>query len=89
MRFMPGVPNRIAALRAAASLTQAGVAELIGVDQSTVRRWEVGSHAIPDARKVELAGLFGVSVGHLMCWPSADKGNNGNGENRGRGGVAA
>lgn len=71
------VANRLSVLRIAQRLTQAQVAKTLGVDPSTVYRWEMREVGIPDTRKVELAALFGVSVGHLMCWPHEDNGGNG------------
>jgi len=60
--------NRIAELRREQSLTQAGLAERLGIDPATVSRWERGLTTIPDWRKVELAEMFGVSVPWLMGW---------------------
>lgn len=62
--------NRLAALREAKGLMRSEIAGALRVDQSTVWRWEQGG-AIPDARKVELANLLGVSVSDLMGWPDA------------------
>jgi transcriptional regulator with XRE-family HTH domain len=69
------LPNRLATLRVAAKLTAAQLAAQIGVDETTIWRWERSKVGIPDKRKTELATLFGVTVGHLMCWTWEDNGN--------------
>lgn len=60
--------NRLLDLRRAAQMTQRQVAESVGVNRTTVCRWEAGAVPIPDRHKVALAALFGVSAAHLMCW---------------------
>lgn len=67
------MPSRLTELRLARDLTQARLAEHLGVDPSTVYRWEAGELGIPDARKVQIAEHFGVTVGHLMCWTEATR----------------
>lgn len=66
------LPNRLLALRTDADLTQLQLGAKVGVDPSTIARWETLEGSIPDARKVQLAALFGVSVDHLMCWPERE-----------------
>lgn len=63
--------NRLAELRTAAGITQAGLAHEMGVNTSTVWRWEQGRRTMPDAVKLRLAARFGVSVSDLMGWESA------------------
>jgi transcriptional regulator with XRE-family HTH domain len=63
------VPNRLTALRKSAGLTTPQLAVMIGVDPTTVYRWERSRVGIPDQRKTQLAAMFGVCVSHLMCWP--------------------
>lgn len=65
------VPNRLADLRLAAGLTCAQIAERVERDPSTVYRWEIGEHRIPDDVKPQLARMLGVTVGDLMCWTEA------------------
>lgn len=72
-----GTSNRIALLRNTQGLKHVDVASRIGVTERTVWRWEKGEVQIPDDRKLELAALFGVTVGFLMGWPEG----NGNGDN--------
>ena len=64
-RDAEGAALRVRALRKSLNLSQARFAELVGVDQSNVSRWENG--AMPeDARIVKLAGLGGVLGAELM-----------------------
>lgn len=66
------VPNRLKALRKSAGLTLPQLAVQIGVDPTTVHRWETSRGQIPDERKQELAETFDVSIAHLMCWTGDD-----------------
>lgn len=66
------VPNRLQALRKSAGLTLPQLAVQIGVDPTTVHRWETSRGQIPDERKQELARMFDVSIAHLMCWSGGD-----------------
>ena len=68
---MGAVENRLEALRVAAGMTQRELADHLGVDRSMVSCWESLRYAIPDKHKPTIAGLFGVSVTHLMCWDVA------------------
>lgn len=61
MRF-----NRIAILRNQKSLTQAELAELFGVAQSTIQSWECGTRNPPLDRLISLADYFNVSLDYLM-----------------------
>ena len=60
--------NRLSELRQAAGLTAREVGEKVGAVERTVYRWETGDTGIPDAKKLALADLFGVSVPWLMGW---------------------
>ncbi len=62
------VSHRLTEQRLAAGLTQAQLAERIGVHETTVYRWEVGAVDMPQRRMRDLAALFGVTVGYLMGW---------------------
>lgn len=74
---MAGMPtNRIARLRDAAGMVQSELARRLGVDVSTISRYERGEIKIPDERKLQMGTLFGVSVSHLMGWDD----ENGNGD---------
>lgn len=69
-------PNRLRGLRTGRGLSLASLAELVGVHESTVSRWESGESGIPDPRKQQLAEMFDVSVSYLMGWdePNGDNG---------------
>lgn len=69
----PG-PNRLRELRGLRQLRLADLAEELGVSIRTVNRWERAERPIPDAQKVRLAEIFGVSVSWLMCWDDGDNG---------------
>jgi transcriptional regulator with XRE-family HTH domain len=55
------------ALRDAVNLTQDGLAEKLGVDRSTVAKWETGD-ALPRAAMLpRLASILGCSMDDLFC----------------------
>ena len=60
--------NRIYELRVESKRSQTGLAGEIGVDGSTISRWETGITPIRDLHKQQLAELFGCSVAYLMGW---------------------
>jgi transcriptional regulator with XRE-family HTH domain len=61
--------NRLSELRAEHNLSRPDVAAKLGLkSERTVRRWETGESGIPDASKLKLAEMFGVSVSGLMGW---------------------
>lgn len=49
-------------------LKLAHVAVACDVDSSTIHRWRSGAGQVPDAQKLRLARLFGVSAAYLMGW---------------------
>lgn len=51
--------------RARGSRSQAEIADLVGVDQSTVARWEGGTVAIPLNRLAELLTVLGLTWADL------------------------
>lgn len=60
------------ALRDAAKLTQDGLAEKLGVDRSTVAKWETGD-ALPRAGMLpKIASILGCSIDALLC-PSGEE----------------
>jgi DNA-binding transcriptional regulator YiaG len=66
-------PNRVSQLRATSDLTRSDVAARLGLkSERTVYRWESGESQIPDATKLVLADMFGVTVAHLMGWDRED-----------------
>ena len=52
--------RRVRARRTARGLTQAYVAEAVGVDPVTVRRWELGLRMPTRSNLARLAQLFGI-----------------------------
>lgn len=64
-------PNRLLDLRQAAGMSQRDVAIAVGVDRTTVARWEARTAPVADKHKLALAALFGVTPAHLMCWGAA------------------
>lgn len=63
--------NRLKTLREDAGLKPHELAVELGVDPSTVYRWESTS-AIPDRWKLRLSERFGVSVAVLMGWDAEE-----------------
>lgn len=61
------VENQITWHRKAAGLTQQELADELGVDKSTISKWESGA-PVPDVFKVRLARRFGVPVHHLFMF---------------------
>jgi transcriptional regulator with XRE-family HTH domain len=55
-------PSRLRLLRGASGITQAQLAERVGVDRLTIRRWEADRLPIPNDQAYVLAHLFEVSV---------------------------
>lgn len=58
--------NRIKELRVKAGLTQAGLAEKVGVTQSSVAQWEIGHSEPRKMIKEKLAELFGESPAYIF-----------------------
>jgi transcriptional regulator with XRE-family HTH domain len=65
--YMPvGYLDRLQALRKKRGFSQAKLAEIIGVEQPTIQRWESGKR-MPDLENLEaLAGALGVTPGSLL-----------------------
>ncbi len=60
--------NRLCVLRQEAKVSKAALGRELGVDTSTIWRWEHERSAIPDAQKIALAERFDVTIGYLMGW---------------------
>lgn len=58
--------RRLRNLRLEKKLTQADVAREVGVGQTAVSQWEIGSTAPTLANIYELARLFDVTAGELL-----------------------
>ena len=62
-------PLQLASHRAAKKISQAKLAEMIGVEQPTIQRWEQGKRK-PDLEQIgDLADAFGVEPGDLFKVP--------------------
>jgi transcriptional regulator with XRE-family HTH domain len=61
------VPNRVKQMRQAMGLKRAEMAVRLGVDPTTLWRWEERRAAIPDPQKLALAEFFRTSLDWLMC----------------------
>lgn len=61
-----GYLDQLASLRKRKGLTQAGLAERLGVEQPTVQRWETGKREPSLTQLVELADVLGVEPGALI-----------------------
>lgn len=61
-----GYLDQLAGLRKRRGLTQAGLAEQMGVEQPTVQRWEKGKREPNLGQLIELAKVLGVEPGALI-----------------------
>ena len=64
--FFKAMGARIAELRKASSITQAQLAEAMGVSQQTVASWEVGRRGVPVSVLPALARTLGGTVETLI-----------------------
>jgi len=69
----------IAMIRDKAGMSQKDLADLVGVDRSTLSRWETGGTPIPTGRLATLAEHLGVSVDDLRELSRADENGDGSG----------
>ena len=58
--------NRIRELRQEKQLSQEELARLLGVDRSSVARWETGSNNPRMEKLIALARIFGCSLDELV-----------------------
>lgn len=65
-------PNRIPQLREARGWSQQQLATMVGVQPSTVSRWESRLSDVRDHRKAQLASIFGVKKTEVMGWETDD-----------------
>jgi transcriptional regulator with XRE-family HTH domain len=73
MHDMPNPTTVASAIRRArGSRSQAEIADALGVDQSTVARWENGSTAIPHTRLADLLGVLGITWADLDAEPTPE-----------------
>lgn len=64
------IENGIKRSREQAGLTQSELARELGLDKSTLSKWEHGA-PVPDIFKARLARRFGVPVHHLFYFDTA------------------
>jgi transcriptional regulator with XRE-family HTH domain len=62
----PSKAPNLLRLRVASCLSQRRLAQLIGVELTTLGSWERGEQRIPMRHREQLAELFGVSVDYLL-----------------------
>jgi transcriptional regulator with XRE-family HTH domain len=63
---LAAIGGRIRAAREARGLTQAGLANLVGVTRSAVAQWETGRSGQVGANLALIAEILGVGVAHLL-----------------------
>ena len=59
--------NRIKELRTKKSLSQAGLAELIGLTQQAVGKWENGKSDPDNETLKKLSAVFDVTIDYILC----------------------
>lgn len=64
---MEQIGKRLRALREGSRLTQTQVAEIVGVQQSRINRYETGKSTPSPEVFVKYADLFDVSMDYLYC----------------------
>ncbi len=60
--------NRLAEIRAAEGVSQSALAREMGIDKSTIWRWEKGERQMDNDTLRVLCERFGCSVEHLLGW---------------------
>src|SRR5271168_5495209 len=68
--FFVGLGARIASLRREQAITQAQLAEALGVAQQTVNSYETGFRRVPVSSLPQLATILAVSLEELIGAPS-------------------
>ncbi len=58
--------NRLKELRLQTGCTQAEFGKIFNASQNTVSNWESGNRKIDNARLIEFASYFGVSIDYLL-----------------------
>ncbi len=61
-----GIGERIRAARERAGLTQAALAQKVGVTRSAVAQWETGRAGQVGTHLAQIAAVLGVGIDHLM-----------------------
>ncbi|MCD8366548.1 MAG: helix-turn-helix domain-containing protein [Clostridiales bacterium] len=68
------IGNRLRALRKGIRLTQVKMAEIVGVQQSRINRYETGQSTPPPEVFIKYADYFNVSMDYLYCRTDNPKG---------------
>lgn len=69
---LKGVGARIHALRLTRGLSQEELADLVGVDQSTISHWESGHHS-PDVLQImRLLEVLGANTSDILPGPRTE-----------------
>lgn len=63
--------SRLKKLRLAAGMTQAGVADAMGISQPNYQRWESGTAQVPEGKLKKLARVLGTSADQILGRPAA------------------
>lgn len=58
--------NNLRSERTRLGMTQASLAKCLGVDESTVRDWELGKRPIPSSKVLKSASIFRCSTDYLL-----------------------
>ena len=58
--------GNIEAERARMSMSKSDLAEKVGVDRSTLRRWVLEESEIPASKLLKMADMFGCSIDYLL-----------------------
>lgn len=66
-------PERLAAARRAAGISQREIARLARVNADTVRRWELGETSPQVDLLNRTAAALGVTIADLVCIPESDR----------------
>ena len=69
------LPNNLRETRDRKGLSQQRLADIIGVNRATIRRWETGESKITLDMATKIARALGVTTDELMSAPSEDKKN--------------
>ena len=72
-----GLGGRIRAARRAAGLTQAGLADAVGVSRSAVAQWETDRSGQVGANLTRVAAALRVSAQHLLTGADGPEGGSG------------
>lgn len=63
---MVNLPKRISQARVRAGISQAELADRLGISAGTVGGWETGRHRVRVSRILDLSSVLGVPVAELM-----------------------